>query len=310
MILCGGYGKRFRPFTNRLPKVLLEIKRGYTMLDRQLLAYRGAGIDRILLLTGHLGDRIEERYGKRYEGLELDYVVEEKPLGTLNAIRLGMERAREDAMVSNGDVIADLNLKRMRRRFERSGCQASMFAIRMRSPYGTLKLRGDRITSFVEKPLLECYINGGFYCLREEVLPMLERFKTGNIENTVFPELAKQGQLAHYKEEDDLFWAAIDTVKDLEEVRKEYERRTDELWGYERSINRREREFFILANYRASIYSKREGEKLQVLKGRGELKSRGIKRKFKPGTVTKTFGSEVCEIDAAANTLIRSSRLR
>lgn len=115
MILCGGFGKRLRPLTEKIPKPLIEIKEGYTILDKQLFDLKNAGIKRTYLLTGFLGDKIEERYGDEYKGLKLEYVREEKPLGTLNAIRLGMEAIDGDkqCIIRNGDVVADLNIRKM-----------------------------------------------------------------------------------------------------------------------------------------------------------------------------------------------------
>ncbi len=222
MILCGGYGKRLHPLTQKIPKVLLEIKPGYTLLDHQLSLYQKAGVKRVALLAGYLAGSIERKYGGKWGGMRLEYVIERKPLGTLNAIRLGMKRIRDDVIVSNGDIVADVDLEKMWEEFERSKCEASILAVRMRSPYGILKIRGKRILSFSEKPPLPYYINGGFYCLRKTVLPMMERFKTGNIEHTVFPELAKRRKLACYIEDGNKFWISVDTTKDLEEVKKKY----------------------------------------------------------------------------------------
>lgn len=123
MILCGGPGKRFRPLTETTPKAMFELKDGYTVTDRQLFQFKSAGFDRVILLTAHLGDKIRKKFGNERWGLKIEY-VQEKPLGTLNAIRLGMDAAGEDVMVSNGDVVADLNLKRMLEKFRRSGKMA------------------------------------------------------------------------------------------------------------------------------------------------------------------------------------------
>jgi len=40
MVLCGGQGKRLRPLTDGIPKTLIEIKEGYTILDKQLIDFR------------------------------------------------------------------------------------------------------------------------------------------------------------------------------------------------------------------------------------------------------------------------------
>lgn len=309
MILCGGYGKRFYPLTHEVPKVLLELKEGYTILDKQLFNYRSADFDRVVLLTGHLSEQIEEKYGSEHKGLKLEYVVEEKPLGTLNAIRLGLKRAGQDAMVSNGDVVVDINLRKMEQHFEKSRCLASMFVARMRSPYGIVEIGDTHIDSFKEKPLLEHYINGGFYCLSRNVLGLLEEYKVGNIERTAFPRLAKEKQLMYYKE-DDLFWAAIDTMKDLEEVKKEYERRTDKPWGYEKVLKLTdkvlEKELFLMEGYRTSLHHhKKRDETLHIVSGSGHVEFEGRKEKFKKGSKIRIKPGTLHSLVAARNTLIR-----
>jgi NDP-sugar pyrophosphorylase family protein len=222
MILCGGYGKRLFPLTRGLPKVLLELRKGYTLLDHQLSLYRRAGIRRVYLLAGYRAEEIRRRYGREQGGVELEYVVEEEPLGTLNALRLGMREARTGAVASNGDVVMEVDLRRMWEDFRRSKALASLLAVRMRSPYGILRLRGRKVVSFVEKPLLPHYVNGGVYCLSPLLLPMMEKFGRGNVEQTLFPELARRGKLRCYRAELPL-WVPVDTLKDLEEARRKLE---------------------------------------------------------------------------------------
>src|SRR5690606_32019555 len=115
MILCGGFGKRLRPITEKIPKPLIEIKDDYTILDKQLFDFKSAGVDHVLLLTGFLSDKIQERYGDEYMGVKVEYIQETEPLGTLNAIKLGMDSLENNrqSVIRNGDVVADLNIKKM-----------------------------------------------------------------------------------------------------------------------------------------------------------------------------------------------------
>lgn len=268
IILCGGAGKRLRPLTDEVPKTMLELKDGYTILDKQLLDFANAGINRAILLTGYLSDKIEKRYGNSYRGVKIEYNVEKEPLGTLNAIRQGMKKAKDDALVRNGDIVTDLNIKRMIKHFESTDFLATMFITRMRSPYGIVEIEGDRIRSFREKPLLEQHINGGVYCLSRD-MPYGD-FDGGEIEKTVFPVLADSAKLGYYKE--DVFWIAVDTVKDLEEVRKEYSNRTDKPWGYEKILVSTEKyltkELYIKEGYGTSYHlHKKKDETLYVMSG-------------------------------------------
>ena len=192
MILCGGFGKRLRPVTEKVPKPLVEIKEDYTILDKQLFDFKNAGVNEVYLLAGFLHEKIKERYGDEYLGLKIHYVIEDEPLGTLNAIRLGMNSldSAKQVVIRNGDIVADLNLKKMIEHGEKSDFPVTMFITQMTSPYGIVELSGDKIASFKEKPLLDYYINGGVY-FTKSILDFGE-FKTGDIEKTLFPLLAKK----------------------------------------------------------------------------------------------------------------------
>ncbi len=274
MILCGGMGKRLRPLTEEIPKPLIEIQDNYTIMDKQLAEFKNAGVDQVLLLTGFLGDKIRQRYGDDYLGLQIDYVEEYKPLGTLNAIRLGFEHLKDQpCVIRNGDVVADLNIKKMIEQGEKSSYPLSIFITQMQSPYGIVELSGDRLTSFKEKPALDYYINGGVYYSQGDI--DFGEFETGDIEKTVFPNLARENQLGYYKE-DGLFWMAIDTAKELEEIRKEYHNREDKPWGYEKvliSTNKYlNKELFIKEGYQTSFhFHEKKDETMYIMQGSGYI---------------------------------------
>jgi len=270
MVLCGGYGKRLKPYTQDLPKPLIEIKDDYTILDKQLFDMANSGIERAILLTGYLSEKIEERYENNYHGIEIEYSVEDKPLGTLNAIKQGIAllKEKDNVLLRNGDVVSDINLKKMIKKYEGSDFQAMMFVTKMRSPYGIVELGEDHIRSFKEKPLLDYYINGGIYILDTDI--PFSNFEKGEIEKTVFPVLADTNQLGYYKE--NTFWMSIDTTKDLEEIKKEYANRTDKPWGYEKVLISTEnfltKEIYIKEGYTTSYHYHRDKEEsIYMLEG-------------------------------------------
>lgn len=284
MILCGGYGKRLKPLTDEIPKPLIELRHNYTILDKQLFDFASTGIEKVILLTGHLSEKIEQRYGSSYKGLKIEYSIEDTPLGTLNAIRKGFDLVDEEVMIRNGDIVADLNLKKMCKKFYESNFLASIFVTKMRSPYGIVELGENIIKSFKEKPLLDYYINGGVYCFKKEVKSLLNEFEGGDIEKTVFPILAESNQLGFYRE-DGLFWVAVDTQKDVEEVKKEYVNRVDKPWGYEKILISTEKyltkELFIREGYQTSFhYHPNKDETLFVLRGSGYVEFKDRKQSF------------------------------
>ena len=99
-----------------------------------------------------------------------------------------------------------------------------MVTTKLKSPYGILKIEGDKIIGFREKPVLDHFINGGIYYVKKESFPyFFEEYGDNSVEKTVFPKLAEKNMIGFYYE--DVFWAAIDTIKDLETTRKQFEKR-------------------------------------------------------------------------------------
>lgn len=282
MILCGGLGKRLRPITDSVPKSLVEIKEGFTILDKQLLDLKYTGVEEVILLTGYMHDKIEEGYGNSWRGLKILYSVEEEPLGTWGAIAKALEEYRPNGrlIVMNGDVVTDVNLRNM---VENASHPVTMLVVSMRSPYGIVDINGGVIVRFVEKPVLPYYINAGIYVIRED-FDLLGFVGTvsklpSDIEVDVFPKLAKAGLLGCYMESDpDAFWKSIDTVKDLEEVRREFVNRVEKPWGYEKVIASAEgymyKKVLVKEGYRVPLhYHKFREETIHVIKGRLEVYS-------------------------------------
>ncbi len=317
MILCGGFGKRLRPLTERVPKPLIEIKDNYSILegqdnyailDKQIFDFKNAGVDRVLLLTGFLSEKIEERFGDNYNGMKIEYVIEDEPLGTLNAIKLGMEQIgdNEQCVIRNGDVVADLNIKNMIHQGEKSDYPFSIFITKMMSPYGIVEISGDKLVSFKEKPLLDYYINGGVYFSNGEI--NFGDFDIGDIEKTVFPMLAKENQLGYYKE-DGLFWMAIDTSKELEEIRKEYKNREDKPWGYEKVLIYTDKyltkELFIREGYQTSFhYHEEKDETMYIISGAGYIEFEDRKEYFGKNDTVRIEPREPHSIVAMENTVL------
>lgn len=108
IILVGGFGTRLRNVVAELPKCLASVN------NRPFLAYlldflASAGIQRSILATGYLANQVEAAMGHDWRGMELEYSVEETPLGTGGAVRKATARMTSGApvIVLNGDTFLD-----------------------------------------------------------------------------------------------------------------------------------------------------------------------------------------------------------
>lgn len=105
VILAGGLGTRLRSTVPDLPKPMAPIS-GRPFLEYQLDYWIAQGISRFVLSVGYRHEAIVEYFGTRYKGVELEYVIEEKPLGTGGGFLLAAEKAAHDEpfLLLNGDT--------------------------------------------------------------------------------------------------------------------------------------------------------------------------------------------------------------
>ncbi len=276
VILCGGKGERLKPLTSVKPKALLELQADYTILDKQLLQFKYAGIEKIVLLCGKSKEPFE-RYKGKY-GLDISFFLDPPGSGTLSPIAWFISLYGEcfPLILRNGDVVTDVNLREMIEFHQIHENKITMLSTSLLSPYGVLEISGREVVKFVEKPLLQKKINGGIYIFGEEIKDEFKKLVKegnlkGNIEDRFFPEMAYRGKIKVYEE--DTFWRSVETVKDYEAVLKEYQKRLDKPWGYEKILAFQEgkylsKEMYIMKGYSTSRhYHNEKDETIHCLKG-------------------------------------------
>jgi mannose-1-phosphate guanylyltransferase len=216
VILVGGEGTRLRPVTSRVPKPVAPV------VERPFVAYilenlARHGVRRAIFSTGFLAGAIETVIGDGAAyGLEVEYAVEDEPLGTAGAVA-NCDRLLEDGgfYVLNGDVLSDVDLGALAATHVEKGGMGTIFLTPVEDPrrYGLVELRDDgSVESFVEKPGEwegTALINAGVYVLEPEVLEMIPRGRLFSIERGVFPKLASAGSLYGYV--DHGYWRDIGT---------------------------------------------------------------------------------------------------
>lgn len=270
-VLCGGYGTRLRPLTEEIPKPLIELKEGYTILDKLFLHFETAGIREVYLLAGFLHEKIFEKYQNTYNDLTITYLIEDTPGGTLYALNNLFRNTDFNAVVMNGDIVSDFNLKEMLHCHR--GEEMLMYVTPLVSPFGIVELSDSKIVSFREKPVLPYYINGGIYVISHSLKEYYTRHEKGDAERLAFPSIARDGLLKYYKE-DGVFWQSVESPRDLEIVQSEYYNKTDKPWGYEKIIVLTEKyltkELYIKKDECTSFHRHtNKDETLHVFRGEG-----------------------------------------
>lgn len=110
VILAGGLGTRLGALGERTPKALLPVA-GRPMLSHILDHLQGQGVDRVVVLTGHLGEAFEPF---SHPGIDLTFVRETKPLGTGGALWNARDQLEESFLLLWGDDFHPLDLEALR----------------------------------------------------------------------------------------------------------------------------------------------------------------------------------------------------
>ncbi len=172
VILAGGQGTRLRPYTENLPKPMVEVA-GRPMLERIVLHLVGHGIRRIFLSVNHLAEIIETHFGDgRAFGCQIEYLREEQPLGTGGPLSLLAERPSEPLIVLNGDQITQVDISAMIETHLTEGHVATMAVgpHQLRMPFAVVRHENGRMIELQEKPTLDFLVNRGIYVIDPEAL--------------------------------------------------------------------------------------------------------------------------------------------
>ena len=175
IIMAGGMGTRLRPLTDSCPKPLLRIA-GKPMLEHVIERAKREGFRHFLIAIHYLGDMIEQYFGNGDSlGVKIDYLREKVPLGTAGALSLLQSVPEAPFIVTNGDVITDIQYGDLLDFHLRYNAWATM-AVRThewQNPFGVVQTRGVEIVGFEEKPISHSQINAGVYVLDPRALSVL-----------------------------------------------------------------------------------------------------------------------------------------
>ena len=172
IIIAGGRGTRLRPYTNILPKPLLPIglRSILEIIIRQL---KESEVQNILIAVGYLGELVEGIMGNGEKfGMNIEYSYEEEPLGTVGALGLLKEKLEENFIVTNGDILHDVNFTRLFQNHINSAADASITIYKKthRVQLGIVEITDGKISKYVEKPTSEYFVSAGIYALNKKVI--------------------------------------------------------------------------------------------------------------------------------------------
>jgi glucose-1-phosphate cytidylyltransferase len=243
-ILCGGLGTRLREETEVRPKPMVPVG-NHPILWHIMRTYSYHGFKHFVLCLGYKAEVIKS-YFLEYPAMNSDFTIDLKTndvkvhkidheqdwnvtladTGALTMTGARLARAASKYLgnahhlaVTYGDGLTDANLLDEYQFHLKEGKIGTVLGVNPPSRFGALKLVGDRVVEFAEKPeFAEDWVNGGYFFFKREFLKYLSEDEQCVLEKEPLVELARDRELSICKHRG--FWYAMDTQRDREYLNK------------------------------------------------------------------------------------------
>lgn len=243
VILCGGLGTRLREETEFRPKPMVEIG-GKPILWYIMKIYAHYGFKDFVLCLGYKGEIIKE-YFYNYELINNDFTIElsdnkdieihsdygekgwrvtladtgDKALKGARLKRVEKYIDGDQFMMTYGDGVANIDIHSLLAFHHNHGKLATVTGINPASRFGGLKIKGNQVENFSEKPRISSkFVSGGFFVFNKGIFDYLSTDDDCDLEIGLLEKIASEGQLMVYKHRG--YWACMDTLRDMDYLNK------------------------------------------------------------------------------------------
>lgn len=222
VIQAGGRGMRLAPYSTVLPKALMPIGEGRAVVDGLLSMFAGGGISKVFITINHYGDLIKTYCGDgRRWGLDIEYVPETEPLGTIGPLVPMRDRLTGTFLVSNADVWIDLDLPEFLRTHRMGGAELTVATTtqRVQVAYGVLEHTAGLVQGFREKPVQVFSVSTGVYLMEPSLLDRIPAGRPYGFDDLMFSMLAEGHPVRTYAHPGR--WIDIGQIDDLRRAQEQ-----------------------------------------------------------------------------------------
>lgn len=222
VLMVGGLGTRLRPLTDNTPKPMLKVG-DKPILETIILNFKKYGFTNILLSVSYKSEIIEEYFadGSKF-GVNIEYIHEEKRMGTAGALSLMKKHLNEAFFVMNGDLLTNINFEHMMD-YHLSNNSIATMGVReydFQVPYGVVNVDGENIINIEEKPVHKFFVSAGVYTLATEVLDLIPDDEFFDMP-TLFEKIIEKGRKSisfPIRE----YWLDIGRLEEYKKANNEY----------------------------------------------------------------------------------------
>lgn len=243
VILAGGFGTRIAEETHLKPKPMIEIG-GKPILWHILKIYSAYNINEFIICCGYKGYLIKEYFANYFlhnSDVTFDLTSNKTLIHQANSepwkvtlvetgektqtagrlLKVKKYLNNEPFAFTYGDGVSDINLNNLISHHNKSNKLVTLTAIKPPGRYGAIKLKGNSVLSFQEKPQGDqAWINGGFFMVDYSAIDFITDFDQ-SWEFDILPKIASNNNLSAYLHNG--FWLPMDTLRDKQKLEKLWE---------------------------------------------------------------------------------------
>lgn len=176
VIMAGGRGERLMPLTDGTPKPMLKVG-GKPIIEYNIEHLVRHGITDITISIRYLGDQLVDYFGDgSAHQANIKYITEDKPLGTIGALKDIKSFEQETILVMNSDLLTNVDFEQLHEAFLNESADMAVATIPydVNIPYAVMELEnGNIVKSFKEKPKYTYYSNAGIYLFKQELINLI-----------------------------------------------------------------------------------------------------------------------------------------
>ncbi|MFD1020656.1 nucleotidyltransferase family protein [Thalassobacillus hwangdonensis] len=224
VLMAGGLGTRLRPLTDDCPKPMLPVG-GKPLLETMIERLTDLGYHRFYVMVNYLSSQVIDYFGDGADrGISINYIKENKRLGTAGALSLIEEAIHLPIIVMNGDILTKVDFNQLVDFHTEGGSDATM-CVRgydYQVPYGVVEIEDDRLVQLHEKPIQHFFVSAGIYVLNPEVIRKVP-YNTFYDITELFEGMMDHGQhISVFPIRE--YWMDIGKIEDYQKANEDYKK--------------------------------------------------------------------------------------
>lgn len=222
VLMLGGLGTRLRPLTNDTPKPMLRVG-NKPILETIIEGFKQYGYTDFIFSVNYKKEVIQDYFqnGEAFD-VTIEYIEEDKKMGTAGALSLLKNRPTKPFFVMNGDLLTQINFDQLMQ-FHMEHKSVATMCVReyeYQIPYGVIETDGTDLVTIKEKPIHRSFVNAGIYVLNPDVLDHIPQDKFYDMPTLFEKLIEKNSKTSVFPIRE--YWLDIGQVDEFKRADKEY----------------------------------------------------------------------------------------